>query len=491
MTHSPIQPDNFNEELLSGYLDGELSSEEQALVENIVSQDPQARQLLDDLEQLRHCLQEIPAQQSPDDVRQRVLEQIESTTENNSETVQLPARRRALSRRGILPWLAAAAAGIALMFIVPPLLRNNPQVAQNDEAAATGSPSLEQSAPGSADLATDTLNEAQGGPAEMAAASPVADGEAEGFLFADEEMPVVYVTVPAEAVSQISQILTMNMISTIDSSELGGMGGRFRTGKLLDSPDDLLPLFTVDKDVDGVVVEVAKQRLAISLGSQDGLRQGQQLDVSRGKSYLGRVMIQEVKEDSSFGEMTPKYQEVQIRKGDQVAKAVAGDPVAVGFSGEAAPQPASEPSDESPRMAGNRRADGRQGVSILIVEGSPEQLEAAWQQMSQYKNTQLVQQAGPQLRGLGYDPVARQNYAKRNEKQNQSRDKSSVGDAQLAATAQPFDPSTTVPDSRARQQNKVSEELDRKNGVVGSLEKAKPTDRAGQIRIQLIIQISE
>jgi anti-sigma factor RsiW len=491
MTHSPTQPDNFNEELLSGYLDGELSSEEQALVENIVSQDPQARQLLDDLEQLRHCLQEIPAQQPPDDVRQRVLEQIESTTEDNSETIQLPASRRSLSRRGIIPWLAAAAAGIALMFIVPPLLRDNPQVAQNDEAAATGSPSLEQSAPGSADLATDALNEAQGGPAEMAAASPVADGEAEGFLFADEEMPVVYVTVPAEAVSQISQILTTNMISTIDASELGG---RFRTGKLLDSPGDLLPLYTVDKDVDGLVVEVAKKRLAISLGSDDGLRQGQQLDVSRGKSYLGRVLIGEVKEDSSFGEMTSKYQEVEIRKGDQVAKAVAGDPVAAGFGGEggqAAPQPGSEPSDESQRMAGNRRAGGRQGVSILIVEGSPEQLEAAWQQMSQYKNTQLVQQAGPQLRGLGYDPVARQNYAKRNEKQDQSRDKSSVGGTKLAATAQSLDPSAIVPDSRARQQNKVSEELDRKNEMAGSLEKAKPTDRAGQIRIQLIIQISE
>ena len=63
MTDSPIQPGDFSEELLSGYLDGELSSEEQALVENALNRDPQVQQLLDELQQLRQCLQELPQEQ--------------------------------------------------------------------------------------------------------------------------------------------------------------------------------------------------------------------------------------------------------------------------------------------------------------------------------------------------------------------------------------------------------------------------------------------
>ena len=48
------------EELISAYLDGELTSDEQQLVEEALRTDPQAQQLLDELQSLHDHLQSIP-----------------------------------------------------------------------------------------------------------------------------------------------------------------------------------------------------------------------------------------------------------------------------------------------------------------------------------------------------------------------------------------------------------------------------------------------
>ncbi|MDP7204200.1 MAG: hypothetical protein QGH11_01420, partial [Pirellulaceae bacterium] len=200
MTDSPIQPDSFNEELLSGYLDGELSSDEQAQVERIIQQDPRAQQLLEDMEQLRQCLQDLPENQPPADARRRVLEQIHATDPVDSDQLQHAATRPAPPVRAIVSWVVAAAAGVALLFIVPPLLQGPTQVASNGDAL-TDSNRPEES--DESELLDGNFELAE----EMAVDGMAMDS-AGGMDSFDESIPVVYVTVPADAVEHINEILT-------------------------------------------------------------------------------------------------------------------------------------------------------------------------------------------------------------------------------------------------------------------------------------------
>lgn len=62
-----------HDELLSAYLDGELSADQQAEVERRLASDPRARQLVDDLRALRATLQELPEQRLDEDLAPLVL----------------------------------------------------------------------------------------------------------------------------------------------------------------------------------------------------------------------------------------------------------------------------------------------------------------------------------------------------------------------------------------------------------------------------------
>ena len=86
--------------------------------------------------------------------------------------------------------------------------------------------------------------------------------------------------------------------------------------------DEFSNLTLVTPDVDGIVTAVAKDMLQISLGFDDGLREGHQLDVYRGANFLGRIVIRKITPSSAVGEIIPKYRRGEIRKGDRVGKNV-------------------------------------------------------------------------------------------------------------------------------------------------------------------------
>lgn len=72
--------------------------------------------------------------------------------------------------------------------------------------------------------------------------------------------------------------------------------------------------------VDGVVTATSKSGLVeISIGSDDGLREGHQLEVYSGSSYLGRIKIRKTSPDRAVGEIIPEYRKGDIKKGDRVA----------------------------------------------------------------------------------------------------------------------------------------------------------------------------
>ncbi len=75
--------------------------------------------------------------------------------------------------------------------------------------------------------------------------------------------------------------------------------------------------------VEGVVSQIRRtpgaQLVEVSIGSDDGLKTGNTLEVSRGDKYLGRLDIIETSPDKSVGRVDRRYQQGQIQEGDRVA----------------------------------------------------------------------------------------------------------------------------------------------------------------------------
>jgi len=83
------------------------------------------------------------------------------------------------------------------------------------------------------------------------------------------------------------------------------------------TPDSLVA--HIPPKVDGVVLDVSdKDLLEISIGADDGLKVGHSLDVYRGNTYLGRIVIKKTNPDRAVGQVKKELQRGQIKRGDRV-----------------------------------------------------------------------------------------------------------------------------------------------------------------------------
>ena len=83
------------------------------------------------------------------------------------------------------------------------------------------------------------------------------------------------------------------------------------------TPDQLVA--HIPPKVDGVVLEVSDRNMVeISIGADDGLKIGHELDVYRGGSYLGRIKILRTSPDRAVGDVLRNLQSGQIKRGDRV-----------------------------------------------------------------------------------------------------------------------------------------------------------------------------
>ena len=86
-------------------------------------------------------------------------------------------------------------------------------------------------------------------------------------------------------------------------------------GLTKDTPVDHLP-----PQVRGKVLAVNRDNMIeISLGSDDGLRQGHTVEVFRGSKYLGRVEVLNASTDRAVGKILPGFKKGAIQKDDDVA----------------------------------------------------------------------------------------------------------------------------------------------------------------------------
>jgi len=82
-------------------------------------------------------------------------------------------------------------------------------------------------------------------------------------------------------------------------------------------PDSLVS--HIPPKVEGIVLEVSdKDLIEISIGADDGLKVGHSLDIYRGNTYLGRVVIRKTNPDRAVGQLQKELQRGQIKRGDRV-----------------------------------------------------------------------------------------------------------------------------------------------------------------------------
>ena len=83
------------------------------------------------------------------------------------------------------------------------------------------------------------------------------------------------------------------------------------------------PVDAVKPIVDGFVSATTRRGgeryVEITIGSDDGLREGHTIEVFRGAKYLGRVTILKTDPDRAYGRIDRRFQEGRIQEGDRVA----------------------------------------------------------------------------------------------------------------------------------------------------------------------------
>ncbi len=111
--------EQFDDELLSAYVDGELGGEELALVEQRLADDPRARQLVDELRALSQELQTLPQLSVGEDLRSTIMQRAERAMLLGTAEQQTLAPRGSSSTRR-WAWAAMVLAASLLLTLYLP-----------------------------------------------------------------------------------------------------------------------------------------------------------------------------------------------------------------------------------------------------------------------------------------------------------------------------------------------------------------------------------
>jgi myosin heavy subunit len=126
------------------------------------------------------------------------------------------------------------------------------------------------------------------------------------------------VTRAAELAAQLHEKESFLEIATERKAQLEKQVAQARVllkqnGLSLDSPPkDRVPT------VSGVVMAVADDSIEVSLGIDDGLQTGHQIEVYRDDQYLGRAVVRSVKPDRAIAVLLREYSRGIVQRGDKV-----------------------------------------------------------------------------------------------------------------------------------------------------------------------------
>ena len=136
------QPDQWSEDLLSAYVDGEVTDEQRALVEARLAESSSTRALLAEIEAARDAVRALPMRDAPPEFWARILDGTGLDADAVIADAPAPVVSLESRRASRLPrWVAvaggaAAAAVIAAVVLVPGPRQVDPPVASFTEAHA-------------------------------------------------------------------------------------------------------------------------------------------------------------------------------------------------------------------------------------------------------------------------------------------------------------------------------------------------------------------
>ncbi len=116
--------EKFSDEMISAYLDGELSQSERAVVEQHLESSDEARQELDDFRSLSAAIRGVPHPPLPVDFAEQVMRQAERRALLRKPAEPAPAPR---TRAWWKPTIAVAAVAAAVVFFVQTVPQQEPQ----------------------------------------------------------------------------------------------------------------------------------------------------------------------------------------------------------------------------------------------------------------------------------------------------------------------------------------------------------------------------
>lgn len=74
----------------------------------------------------------------------------------------------------------------------------------------------------------------------------------------------------------------------------------------------------IPRQLEGVITAEDAGFIAISLGTDDGIRKGHEIDVYRGRKYIARAVVTTTKHNESAARLIPEFTQTVVREGDYV-----------------------------------------------------------------------------------------------------------------------------------------------------------------------------
>jgi len=160
---NPSFSDPVSDEILSAYIDGELSATEVLAVERWLKSSPQARQKLADFQRLSGLLQDLPQEELPEEFASQVMAQAE-------RQMLLPVSRRlsvpSIARR-VRFWAVSVGLPVAAACLLIAIQWNRPKDAQEFAEAIPGPAPISPKAIASNELASERNGDTEQPPASL------------------------------------------------------------------------------------------------------------------------------------------------------------------------------------------------------------------------------------------------------------------------------------------------------------------------------------
>lgn len=293
--------DNFQDEWLSAFLDGEATPEERAEVERRLNASPEIRQELEDLTDVSQLLRELPQCQAPEELRSAVLQAAERAT--LLPPAAPPAKRG--WKPAAISLATSAAAVLVLVFVwqggapehatdaTIPLAQEQARLEM--DFAHTDQVQLGPSEPESTAIAlrssADARESSVAAPAAASSATPAEPTEASGravvsrgnarLVFDAEDLNGAHVGDVIQAIDNSGEELTVVKLTVVDRQE-GLETLQFLLSKNQIHNDSAAPKNSAIPSTDHIVavyVESSRTQLAVALEEFMREQQFQTLEV--------------------------------------------------------------------------------------------------------------------------------------------------------------------------------------------------------------------